>query len=181
MSELFFLIPAAFCLRFLSVRHASLTFDSYGHLYFAQQVKGQNIGPFGEIRINVVGSSGLRIPFLWHWLIALLPFGPVLRFQNWINAGIDAAFSILVYSIALLIGVSARTALFMALLYLLTPMWFSRLSTGPRITNLTPRLLSELIGNLFFIVTLLPLGFPAWLAAMCGVFLCMFVSFCFFS
>ena len=114
------------------VSHADPTFDSYGHLYFAQQVKGQNIGPFGEIRINVVGSSGLRIPFLWHWLIALFPFGSILRFQKWINAAIDAVFSVLIYSVALSIGISARTALFMALLYLLTPMWFSSLSIGRR-------------------------------------------------
>nr|MDA3832156.1 hypothetical protein [Spirochaetales bacterium] len=73
MSEILLLALFAFVLRFLTVLHAHAGFDSYGHLYFAKEVKVQRAGPFGEITTKIVGSKGLRAPFLWHWLVGFLP------------------------------------------------------------------------------------------------------------
>lgn len=169
------LLIVALCLRLLSVRSAPTVFDTYAHLYFVKEVKVQKPGPFGEIVTKVVGSTGFRQPFLWHWLVGLFPTEKVVRFQKWINAGIDALFAIVVYLIALEMGVGERMAFFMIALYLLTPMWSSRLSHGPRISSLSPRLTSEVATNMFFIVTLLPLGMPIWLVLIFGSLIAAFV------
>jgi len=169
------LILIAFFLRLVAVKNAETSFDTYGHIYFAKEVKAQKTGPSGQIVTKVVGSTGFSQPFLWHWLISLFPIDQILRYQKWINAGLDAGFSLLVYVIALRLDFTNHTAFYIALLYLLTPMWFSRLAIGPRIAGLTPRLSSELATNLFFVVTLLPLGLPNWLTLLCGAALSAFV------
>lgn len=162
--------------RLLVVRRTHTTFDAYGHLYFAKEVQAQKAGPFGAIVTKVVGSTGFSQPFLWHWLVGVASIENLLRFQKWINATIDAVFAIMVYLIVLRIGlVDEETAFFMTALYLLTPMWFSVLSNGPRISSLTPRLSSELATNTFFVVTLLPLGMPIGLVLLCGSVLSAFV------
>lgn len=175
MLEVILLFFAALSLRFLTVRYANAGFDSYGHLYFAKELKAQKIGPFGEISVNIVGSKSFRAPFLWHWLIGFFPIEKILCFQKWVNAGIDALFAVIIYLFALQIDLSRQTALFMSLLYLLTPMFFSRISVGPRISSLTPRLASEVVTNLFLITTFLPLGMPVWLVLVCGALLSAFV------
>jgi len=179
--RLFFeiLLLTAFALlnRLLVVKHAPTDFDTYGHLYFAKEVKEQKAGPFGAIVTKVIGSKGFRQPFLWHWIVGLLPgsFDKILQYQKWLNPIIDAVFAILIYCIVLWAEFGRQIAMYMALLYLLTPMWFSRLSTGPRIRSLTPRLSSELATNLFFIVTVIPLGMPLLVAILCGACLSFFV------
>ena len=175
MLQLITVILIAFTSRFLIISNANTGFDTYGHLYFAKQVKEQDVGAFGEIVTRVVGSREFSHPFLWHWLISFFPIQKVLQFQKWINSGIDAVFAILIYFLALWINLDQKTAFLITLLYLSTPMWFSSLSLGPRITNLTPRLASELITNLFFIVTLLPLSLPTWLSLILGSLLSSFV------
>lgn len=175
MAEILLLTLAAFTLRILTVINALPGFDSYGHLYFVKESKVQKKGPFGEIATKIVGSAGIRAPFLWHWLIGFFPFEKILQFQKWINPGIDAVFAVLIYLFALWIDLNKQSALFMTLLYLFTPMWFSRLSIGSRLANFTPRLTSEVITNLFFVLTILPLGIPIWLSLMCGALLSSFV------
>lgn len=165
----------AFVQRFIVVKNAETDFDTYGHLYFAKEVKEQKAGPFGHIATRIVGSVSYRQPFLWHWLIGFLPLQHLLRHQKWINAGIDATFSLLIYFIALRLNLAKQAAFYMVLIYLFTPMWFSGISVGPRINNFTPRLASEIFTNLFFIITLLPLGIPIWLNILTGALLSSFV------
>ena len=148
------LVVIAFGTRFLVVRHAAISFDTYGHLYFIKEIKAQRSGPFGAIAPKIVGATTFRHPFLWHWLLGILPAPALLRHQKWINATLDALFSLIAYIVVLWMGFSESIAFFTALLYVFTPMWFSRLSTGPRIECLTPRLSSELAANLFFITFL---------------------------
>lgn len=148
------LVVIAFGTRFLVVRHAVISFDTYGHLYFIKEIKVQRSGPFGAIAPKIVGATTFRHPFLWHWLFGILPAPALLRHQKWINATLDALFSLIAYIVVLWMGFSESIAFFTALLYVFTPMWFSRLSTGPRIECLTPRLSSELAANLFFITLL---------------------------
>ena len=173
--EIITLLCIAFALRILVVKHAYPTFDTYGHIYNAKLVKEQKAGPFGAIIRNVVGAGEFRRLFLWHWILGFFPIKKVLRYQKWINPSIDALFSVLLYYVVLRVGWARQIALFIFLLYLLTPMWFSRLSSGPRINGLTPRLSSEIVTNLFFIVTLLPLGLPVWSVLVLGCLLSAFV------
>lgn len=166
------IIVAAPAIRLIAVRHASTDFDTYGHLYYAKEVKAQKSGPFGEfVPRRVIGATGFRHPFLWHWLIGLFGITRVLRYQKWINPTLDALFAVLLYGITRHLGYSSLTAGLATFLYLLTPMWFSRLSIGPRVSSLTPRLVSELGVNLFFIVVLLPLGLPLWVTLVLGTIL----------
>lgn len=165
----------AFCLRLVVVINAEINYDTYGHLYFAKELKLQKVGPFGEIITNAVGAQGCRRPFLWHWMLGFFPIKKVSQFQKWINPGIDAIFAILIYIFALGMAWDKSVAALISLLYLLTPMWFSRISSGPRISSLTPRLASELGTNLFFILTLLPLGLPLWVVLISGTLFSAFV------
>ena len=170
------ILLVALCMRLLTARNVPPVFDTYGHLYFAKEIKAQNTGPFGAIVTKVIGSTGFRQPFLWHWLVGRFPIEMVLRHQRWINAGIDALFATFVYVVvAQWMAAGVHTGILTASLYLLTPMWFSRLAKGPRISSLTPRLPSELAANVFFMVTLVPLGLPLWLVLSCGSLLAAFV------
>jgi hypothetical protein len=163
--DIFFI---AFIFRYLIARKAPIDFDTYGHLYFAKEVKKQKVGPFGKIKLNVVGNEGYSHPFLWHWLIGIFPILKVLKYQKLINPFIDSIFTVFIFYISTQIGFSQNESLTAAIIYIFTPMWFSRMAIGPRISSLTPRLFSEILSNIFFIVTLLPLGLPYWIVIIIG-------------
>lgn len=174
--ELFLLLLLiSFLNRIIIVLNTKTDFDTFGHLYFLKEVKDQKVGPFGTIQTKVSGSKGFKAPFLWHWFFGLLPVKFVLKYQKWINPILDIVFTMVIYLLSLLIGLSEFNSFLVGLLYLFTPMWFSRISTGPRIKSLTPRLSSELLTNLFFIVTLLPLEISVSIRVILGMILCMFV------
>jgi hypothetical protein len=168
MSDLLIIFSLALFFRYMVARKAPINFDTYGHLYFAKEVKRQNAGPFGEIKLKVVGNNGFSHPFLWHWLISFFQIEKVFKYQKWINLILDSLFTIFIYFIAIKIDFNPKEAFIVSLLYLFTPMWFSRLAIGPRIYSLTPRLFSEILSNVFFIVTLLPLGLPYWVVLIMG-------------
>jgi hypothetical protein len=139
-------------------------FDTYGHLYYATEVKRQRCGPFGAITLRVVGAGDYRHPFLWHWLVGRLPLDWVGRNHKLVNPLLDAAFVVFLYLWARKLGVGDAEATLASALYLTAPLWFSSIAVGPRVATLTPRLPSELLTNLFFILTLVPLGWHPWLS-----------------
>lgn len=175
MFELIALVLLAVISRLLVVRSSVTRFDAYGHMYFAKEIKRQRTGVFGEIILNIVGSTGFIQPFLWHWLVARFPIDRVVRFQRWINPMLDALFALAIYFIVLWCGLGKVYALYASALYICTPMFFSVVSKGPRISSFTPRLSSELATNLFFVVSLLPLGLPEWAAITIAAVLAAFV------
>jgi hypothetical protein len=159
----------AFGARLVAVRRAGVGFDTYGHLYLAGEVRTQRSGPFGAIMTKVVGAAPYRHPFLWHWLIGMIPVEAVVRHQKWISPILDGLFTLCIYATLRSVGFSEEGSFQAALLYVFTPMWFSRLSIGPRISSLTPRLASELAANLFFMATLLPERWsPGWTLVVGG-------------
>ncbi len=164
-------------LRCFLVRRATTVWDTYAHLYLLQEVRAQRAGPFGAVVPRVVGAGSFRAPFLWHWLLGLLPVSveKILRYQRWINALLDAAFAGLIYALAIAAEFAEYTAAIISLLYLLTPMWFSGLATGLRVNGLTPRLASEVATNLFFVVTLIPFGLPGGATVAIATLLAAFV------
>jgi len=175
LATILFLIVTAFANRLIAVQKSTPGFDLYGHLYFVKEVKGQKAGPFGSIKTKVVGSENFRNPFVWHWIVGFFPIKIVLKYQRLINSSLDALFSIALYFVSLRIGFSNTDALLLSLLYLFTPMFFSKLSLGSRINEFTPRLSSELATTLFFIVTLLPLDIPLWLSLALGALISFYV------
>lgn len=165
----------ALVLRAMVARNEDPAFDVHGHLYFAQVLQKQRAGPFGEIKMQVIGATSFSHPFAWHWLVGFFDQRFVRRYQSWINPAIDSTYTMLGYLLILQAGHSQLVALFSVALYLLTPMWFSSIAIGPRIAGFTPRLSSEVATNLFFAVTLLPIGLPAPAALLAGCALAAFV------
>ena len=158
MNDFLLLTILALAVRLFSVHKNNIGHDTYGHLYFAKEIKEQKTGPFGAIKPKVVGADSFRNPFLWNWIISFFDINRVLKVQKWINPTIDAFFAVLIYFVVIRVGYSESIALQTMLVYLLTPMWFSRFSIGPRISSLTPRLTGELVTNLYFMLMFLPLG-----------------------
>lgn len=171
----FILILVAFLVRMLACRGVSQSFDSHGHLYFAKELKAQKQGPFGSITTKVIEGVGFSAPFLWHWIIGLIPLVFTIKYQRYWNPIIDSLFAISVYAITLHLGYPSGTAILAYLLYLFTPMWFSRLAVGPRVEAFTPRLTCEIVTNLFFVVVCLPIAAPYWFLLLGGGILAGFV------
>jgi len=161
----------SFFFRYMVVRSAPIDFDTYGHLYFAKELKLQKVNPFGNIKLNVVGNDGFSHPFLLHWIISFFPIDKVLKHQKFINPVLDSLFTVMIFFVSKHIGFSQSEAFLVTAIYVFTPMWFSRLAMGPRINSFTPRLFSEILSNSFFMVTILPLGLDYWTVIIVGAIL----------
>jgi hypothetical protein len=144
--------------RLLPIRKAHPDFDTYGHLYYAHEVKQQRVAPWGSIKPRWWGGTEFRHPFLWHKLVGIWSIQKVLRHQRWINGVIDALFALLLFWVSVRIGFNTTSALLVFFLYLFSPIFFSRFSTGPRVGALTPRLASEVLFNVLLIVSFLEVG-----------------------
>ena len=166
---------AALLSRILVSRKEAPGFDVYGHLCFADALRAQRRGPFGDVTLRVVGASGYSQPFMWHWLIGFFDAKALLRNQAWLNGVIDSLFVVIAFLIAQRSGYSDCVALYAVAIYLLTPMWFSTIAIGPRIAGFTPRLSSEVATNLFFMVCLLPIGLSELQIVIFGSVLAAFV------
>lgn len=151
------LVISLFC-RIFTVRKCLPGSDVFGHLLFAKTLREQGGGPYSHILLPLVGATPHAQPLLWHWLVGRFSIQAILRNQAWINAAFDAMFVPIIFIIAIHTGNSTLVAISAAVTYLLTPMWFSSIALGPRISGFTPRLSSELITNIFFAICLLPLG-----------------------
>lgn len=169
MTTSIFIFCIAFIQKILVAKNAPIDFDTYGHLFFAKQVQSQRSGPFGTINVNCIWARPFRHPFLWHWLLTRLPFEYVLRFQRWINPFFDAVFVAISAQGLSYLGWEQQSVLLISLLYVFTPIWFSRVNSGPRISSLTPRLLSEIAFNLLLVFLTFQFGIPPVLAFFISV------------
>ncbi|MDB3862221.1 hypothetical protein N9313_01490 [Flavobacteriaceae bacterium] len=168
---LIFLIIIAIINRLGLTLWTKTNFDTYGHLYFIKEIKTQKVGPFDEIETKVSGSKKFKSQFLWHWFLSFLPTKFLNTYHKYINPILDILFSIFIYLITLNIGYKIEIAFQLSVLYLFTPLWFSRFSIGPRVKSLTPRLLSEILTTIFFMVTILPLKIDLIIQSFVSVFL----------
>ena len=175
MLEIVALFFVSIIIRFGPVLKSNTGFDTYGHLYFTKEVKNQKAGPFGKISTKVAGSNGFKSQFLWHWLLGFLKIDKISKLGKWINPFFDVVFTLILYVISINFGLDSKSSIMLAGLYLCTPMWFSSISPGPRVNSLTPRLSSEIATNLFFIITMLPLGIPYIAQLVLGTILSAFV------
>ena len=127
------------------------SFDTYGHLYFAKLVREQKSGPFGSIETNVLGSTSFHHPFLWHWVITICGTKYLDYLKKLFNPILDAFFCGFIVYGAWIAGFNSTESFICGLLYIFTPMWFTVLSIGPRVSAMTPRLTSEI----FFCVSIM--------------------------
>lgn len=163
MFEFFFVVVGALFVRLFPLRSMIIDYDSWGHLYVANEVKKQNASPWGEVTLKCWQSDKYRHPYLWHWVVGRLPLEATLANLKWINGVLDAAFATLLYWIMGSIFSAPGVPLIGILLYLFTPMWFSSLSIGTRVASFTPRLVSEHLVNLMLVLVFFDLGMPHWL------------------
>jgi hypothetical protein len=150
------LLPAVFTfaviVRLSLVRRRRIDFDTYGHLYYATAVAEQRAAPWGAIEVNSWAGEKFYHPFLWHKVVGLLPSEWITKNQHRINAVLDAMFLTTTCVFLDYMKLDAKTIVFICLLYLFTPMWFSRVAMGPRVHSLTPRLASEILFNITALV-----------------------------
>lgn len=152
------LLGGSFLIRWLPGRNAATNFDTWFYLLSTAEVRRRGIARPGPLCLRMLPTSGIDVPLLWQRLMALLPARVLSRHHNAVGAVMDALFACSIFYLAQAAGLRAESALLMTLLYLFTPMWFTRLSIGPRVHSLTPRLTSEICANLIFI--LLYAGLP---------------------
>ena len=153
---------------FMCLKH-STSFDGYGHLYFVKEIRTQNGGLFKGIKTkNIDGVGEFRHPFFWHYCLSYFPAESLLQWGRCLNPLLDSVFATSIYFFCIGAGFSSEVAFYASLLYIFTPMWFSSLSLGPRVSGVTPRLFSEICTNLFFMTTLLPLNTPFPLRLLLG-------------
>lgn len=155
-----FIAIMAMLIRLLSGYKSPVNFDTYGHLYYASEIKEQKVGPFSGIKTNAYGSAKHYHPFLWHWLVSQLPIDIVLKKQKYISFFTDALIASGIFYFLQYTSNEISKALLGCLLYLFSPIFFSSLSTGPRVNSLTPRLFSEGLGFLLTILLIISNSIP---------------------
>jgi hypothetical protein len=171
----FSLFAVAWGTRWFPVRNAITNFDTYFYLHSIQQVKKQRIGISGALSLRLLPSTQFPNPYLWQWVLGFLPASIRQNHHQQINICLDALFSVFLFYVSRIYGLNFSNSLIIYLLYLFSPAFFSTLSMGPRISSLTPRLSSEIVANIFFIVLYGHLPFPKILiivsAVSCAVFI----------
>lgn len=147
----------ALLIRLAQARPGQIDFDTYGHLYFAAEIRDQGASPWSGIRTRVKTPSELfeiRLyqPFLWNWLVSmLLKSSNLLKYQHCINPIIESSALAVFAVIALELGFAPATVILASALYLFSPSLFSDYTSGPRLRSATPRLSSEVMVTLYFL------------------------------
>ena len=146
-----------FLQRYIAGINEEPSYDSYGHLFFLRCVKEEKSGPFGSISLQRFGASGhFSHPFLLHWLLSIFDYKSLVKHQRLINPALDTLFVSFVFIYLSNSAIYEQFATTVCLLYTFTPSMFSRLSTGPRTAQFTPRLAAEAAGNIYFLLVLVP-------------------------
>ena len=145
-------------MRFILIANNSkIQFDSYGHLYFIKKIKEQKCGPFGSIITDVVEAKNWNHPFLYHWILSFFNTGKLFSISKYINIFLDSIYCITIVLVIQTTAMNWELSFLAGTLYITCPMWFSRISMGPRLSSFSPRIISEIGVNFFLIVVLSPL------------------------
>lgn len=148
----------AVIIRRLAARDAVTPFDTYFYLLSTREVRQQGVTLSGELSLPLIPPQKLAVPYLLQWCLGFLPDRVLMKYHPWIGVVADSLFSVAVYYLVIAAGFEAGAALLIFLLYIFCPIMFSRIAIGPRVSSFTPRLFSEIAGNLFVAVLFLPLG-----------------------
>lgn len=151
------LLLAAFFIRWFPIRNLLPNFDTYFYMLTAEEVYKQKLGFTGSLKFRQLPPVEKDRPYLWQWLFGKIPSSILQKYQKEISAIQDSIFAVSLFYVSIACGLNYYGAFTVFLLYLFTPMWFSSKSMGPRVHSLTPRLFSEIVGNLFFIVLYAPI------------------------
>lgn len=127
------------------------TFDTYYHIYLINFIRDNTTKELIEY-VRFLRPSGINYPWLIHYLLSKIPkkFDNIV--EKYINAILDSLFCTFLIVFSFFQTNSIITSMFVGLIYLFLPVTFSILSTGPRISTFTPRVIGEISGNLIFIL-----------------------------
>ncbi len=163
----FLFIVVACVFRIIVIHPGSISYDTYGHLYYAYEVDKQKKGPFWPIRTRILCPANYTNPYLWHWIITrIADIKTILKYQHWINILFDILIIATVSFIFKYYNYDDKSISLMILFYIATPAWFTKYSSGPRLHSLTPRLWSEHISCIYFIILSLNIDNFNWTTLM---------------
>lgn len=163
LTSVLIMFVLCFLQRLSLVWRNPLVFDSWGHLFFLTAVRDQKTGPFKPINVNVVSGGPFNYPLLSHWLLSRV--FPACIPLNWIKAAnpiIEAVCLALYMIIAYSAGLSVEVVTSTAILYVFTPMIFSKVSIGPN-GLFTTRLYSELATGILMMLAYLPVPLSSFI------------------
>lgn len=135
------------------------SFDTWGHIYFVTAVKRQNTGPFSPIKVNAPGADLFNYPLFSHWILSKLPESMFRRWANFVVPAIESLFLVVFLIISHFGGVNGDVVISAGLIYVFTPMLFSKISLGP-VSQFSTRSFSELVISFLILTWILPLNIP---------------------
>lgn len=125
--------------------------DTYFHLFLINYIRDNGVQEMLETK-RFTRPFSLQYPWMLHWLLSYLPKEGVGYAERFFNPFWDSFFALIFVLLGLALGVPLEHAVLGGLIYLLTPLSFGNLGTGPRVITFTPRLFGEVIGGGVFLL-----------------------------
>tara|TARA_Y100001958_G_scaffold82898_1_gene56137 strand:- start:15371 stop:16909 length:1539 start_codon:yes stop_codon:yes gene_type:complete len=144
----------SFFIRWISSRNLTVDFDSYGHLYYINQLSNFRSTPWSKIKIQCWNQEYFHHPFFLHWILSYLPQKFLFKYQRAVNITLDSFFVLLLFIVSNRIFDSIEIGFLSIMIYTFTPIFFTKTSMGPRLNNFTPRLFTEILFNILSFVLL---------------------------
>jgi len=133
------------------INRKNIGFDEYWHLILIRDIKDNGLYNSAEHSRFIRPSTFTIYPWFFHWLLSMLPSQFEKQFGYLVNPILDVLFMLGLYSFMATFEVDQVGAVSICLMYAFSPMMFSSISMGPRITSLTPRLFGEVVGIFYFL------------------------------
>lgn len=168
---------ALFLQRLTLVWRYHRKFDPWGHLFFVCAVQEQRTGPVNPINVPVVEGGEFHYPLFVHWCLSGIPKKFLLRFAELINPIVEAILISMLLIFLYVTGMDEDVIIWTFLLYMFTPLLFSKVALGPNVTQFTTRIYSELAATLMLAVIVgsdvLPLALQCVLTSTLIAFIAM--------
>ena len=147
--------------RLTIIWRSSRKFDSWGHLFFVTAVQEQRSGFTNSIDMRVVEGGPFHYPLFVHWCLSWIPREFLLRHAGLINPVVEAVCVVALLSWFHAIGLPMDILVWTFMVYMLTPLMFSKVAVGPNVTQFTTRIYSELTATMVFALAISD-GFLPW-------------------
>lgn len=138
----------SFLMKFFLIRKSTIDYDTFGHLYYIKELRIQGRSAWKKLKIQSWNGRDVFHPFFLHSILSYFNTSYLYKNQKFINLLLDSLFSVYIFNTAIGQFNDLKLATTSVLIYTFTPIWFSKISMGPRIANFTPRLFSEIIFNI---------------------------------
>ena len=132
-----------------------IDYDTYHHLFYINIIRQTGLRDEIIDRL-IIPSPKLYYPWLSHYILSFFSREFVDKYlEKFVNPFIDSLFTGFIFCVTYFLTNSIKQALYVALMYIFTPIFFSVQSTGPRIKSFTPRLWGEILVSFISILEFL--------------------------